>query len=289
LDLVQAGIQKQQIAKLLNIHNATVTNLLSTRKRILVIGDTHCGHVAGLTPQKWHNRVPYKFLQQAEEKWDWFNNEVKSLKPDICFILGDIIDGKNRRTGGSELITQTWQGQLEIAAEIIETIGANTNIAVFGTPYHVGDDDDFENFLTRILPNQHLKIGGHEFPKVHNIQFDLKHKIGSSTIPHGRFTPLAKSKLWNQVWKDIDGQPKADVIIRGHTHYFDYCGDNTFLAIICPALQGWGSKYGIRQCEGIINTGILWFDIYDGTNLSNLFWRWNIPVLESHKIEVMQL
>ena len=279
LDSVQLGIQKQQIAEQLGIHNTTITNLLATKKRCMVISDPHCGHCAGLTPPKWQQEFS-SFYDQQGEMWEWYADKCKQLKPDILFAIGDLVDGKGKRSGGTEQITTSFKEQLEMAEYCLDATGAKDIVAVYGTPYHTGQEEDFEGFL------KNIKIGGHEFPKVHDIQFDLKHKIGSSSIPHGRYTALAKSRLWNQLWKDIDGQPKSDIIIRGHTHYFDYCGNNNFLAMICPALSGWGSKYGVRQCEGIVNTGLLWFDIYDGTDLTNLNWRFDVPKFATQKVEV---
>jgi hypothetical protein len=55
--------------------------------------------------------------------------------------------------------------------------------------------------------------------------------------------------------------PKVNVFIRSHVHYFAYCGDEGFHAFITPALQGWGSKYGERQCEGTVGFGFMVFDI----------------------------
>ena len=288
LDSVQLGIQKQQIARQLGIANNTITNLLATKKRCMVISDPHCDHVAGLTPPRWHYLLPVKYQAQAKEMWGWYNDKCKLLKPDIAYVMGDVTEGKGKRSGGSELITGSWKEQIGMGCEVIEATGAQTIVMVNGTPYHVGDDEDYEDILADKLRDRghNVKIGGHEFPKVHDIQFDLKHKIGSSSIPHGRYTALAKSRLWNQLWKDIDGQPKSDIIIRGHTHYFDYCGNNNFLAMICPALSGWGSKYGVRQCEGIVNTGLLWFDIYDGTDLTNINWRFDVPKFATQKVEV---
>jgi len=277
LKLVQTGIQKQEIAKLLKISATTITSLLATRIRTMVVADSHCGHVAGLTPPKWHQRFS-EFYPQQVEMWDWYSSKCKELKPDTVLALGDLIDGKGKLSGGTEQITTSIKEQLKMAECCIQEADANEVIGVYGTPYHVGMDEDYESFI------KNVKMTGHDFPLVHGIQFDIKHKIGVSSIPHGRYTALAKSRMWNQLWNDIEGQPKADIVIRAHTHYFEYCGNNRYLAMICPALSGWGSKFGVRQCEGIVNTGLIWFDIYDGTDLSNLQWRFDVPSLETQKV-----
>jgi len=280
LNMVQSGVQKQQIAKLLAITNQTVTNVLATKKRCMVISDLHCGHRAGLTPPKWQTEFS-SFYDQQVEMWEWYAQKCTELKPDILFVLGDMVDGRGKKSGGTEQITTSFKEQVKMVEYCLNMTGAGKMVAVYGTPYHTSvDGEDSECFI------KNIKISGHEFPKIHDIQFDLKHKIGASSIPHGRYTALAKSRLWNQLWKDIDGQPKSDIIIRGHTHYFDYCGNSNYLAMICPALSGWGSIYGVRQCEGIVNTGLLWFDIYDGTDLSNLQWRFDVPQFATQMVEI---
>ena len=56
----------------------------------------------------------------------------------------------------------------------------------------------------------------------------------------------------------------ANVIIRSHVHYHEFSGNPTHIAMTTPALQGWGSKYGERQCSGIVDIGLVQFDISEG-------------------------
>jgi len=128
------------------------------------------------------------------------------------------------------------------------------------TPYHTGVTEDFERSVADAV---NAKIGGHEWIDVNGLIFDCKHKIGSSVIPHGRHTAIARDRLWNQLWSIDEQQPLADIIIRSHVHYFNYSGDADVLAMTTPALQGYGSKYGARQCSGRVDIGLVWFKIDD--------------------------
>lgn len=128
------------------------------------------------------------------------------------------------------------------------------------TPYHVGASEDFERTIAEKVNAK--KIGGHEWLDVNGLIFDFKHKVGSSAIPHGRATTLLREQLWNARWHDRDeGQPLADILIRSHTHFHIFVGDPTFLAMTTPALQGYGSKYGARECSGIVDIGLIHFDV----------------------------
>jgi hypothetical protein len=62
-------------------------------------------------------------------------------------------------------------------------------------------------------------------------------------------------------------QALANIIIRSHIHGYKYVGDDMFLGVVTPGLQGYGSIYPVRQCNSImINVGFIYFDIYpDGS------------------------
>lgn len=225
-------------------------------KRVLIISDLHCGHIAGLTPPE------YQMTDQNNDMWNFYKSNIESLGDiDVLIANGDLIDGKGERSGGTELISAKIKDQCNMASQAINLVKAKKNILIYGTPYHTGIIDDFEDFITTM--SDISKIGGHEWLKVYNTMFDIKHKIGGSTIPHGRYTPLAKEKLWNMYWQEIGGQPKSDIFIRSHVHYFDFCGNNKYLAVTTPALQGYGSKYGVRQCSGVVNIGMIYFDVFE--------------------------
>ena len=84
-------------------------------------------------------------------------------------------------------------------------------------------------------------------------------------------------------------QPNSQILIRSHVHYFKFTGDVNFLAMTTPALQGWGSKYGVRQCEGLINVGVLWLKIYDDSYLSNVLFQHDIFDLPCFKVKAYEL
>ena len=51
------------------------------------------------------------------------------------------------------------------------------------------------------------------------------------------------------------------MILRGHVHYLNFCGGPGWLAMTLPALQMKGSKYGVRQCSGVVDFGFTVFDV----------------------------
>jgi len=229
-------------------------------KRVLCISDMHCGHSVGLTPPGYWGGED-EALQR--EMWAWFEDKMRELGPfHACFNLGDNIDGSGRKSGGVELLTRDLIEQVNMATQCLKTIPTIRHVMVYGTAYHVSiDGTDMEK---QIAQNVGASISGHEFVNVNGTVFDLKHKIGSSSSPQGRHTALAKAHLWNQLWSLRKGTPKADVFLRGHVHYHMDAGSKCgrpWRAMTLPALQGPGSTYGTRECEGEVHFGVTVFNV----------------------------
>jgi predicted phosphodiesterase len=237
-------------------------------KRIIVISDTHCGHKFGLTPPEWwaaeeteDDRLQkHRSFQRA--MWEAFASEIDKLRP--CHVLvcnGDMIEGKGEKTGGIELITSDRHEQVRMAKRIIEFIGAPKVRITYGTRYHVGGGEDFESLLRDSLNHDmDVRVSGHLFLNVEGVVFDVKHRVGRSSVPYGQYTPAARAAIWNDLWAATGRQPYADVVVRSHVHYFCYTGSASKLAVITPALQ-YNSIYGIRECENIVHLGFVVFDV----------------------------
>lgn len=241
---------------------------------MVIVSDFHCGHEFGLCPpSKWRPEGA-KAGRFQRSLWEFYTKAINDLKPiDLLVVNGDAIEGRGEKTGGVELLTSDCLEQVRLAREAIEYAEADHVRIIYGTQYHTGTSVDYESALIDSIECPDVKAHGHGFFSVNGVNFDIKHKVGSSTIPHGRFTALARARLWNAMWNiEGDRQPLADVVIRSHTHFFAYCGSESWLAISSPALC-YNSIYGVRSCEGIVDIGLLVFDIGSKEGYS-----WN-PVL----------
>jgi len=245
---------------------------MAKAKRVVIISDLHCGHRAGLTPPAWHYRITneeeaaafQKWAIVQKECWDWYRSTMSKLRPiDVLIVNGDCIDGTGRRSGGTELVTTDRDVQCQMACKCLQVAKAKKVLMVRGTPYHTGEEEDMENHIARTLPAD--KIGDHEWYNINGVTFDVKHFIGSSTIPHGRVTALLRDQLWNRLWAMTDQQPEADIMVRSHVHYAVFAGGHfngrLKVAMTTPALQSHGSKYGAKKCSGLVDFGITYIDI----------------------------
>lgn len=226
--------------------------------KILAIGDLHSGHRVGLTPPFWQQH-PDKYIGLREKLWAFYAAEVDMDKPyDLVIVNGDAIDGKGDRSGGTEQITTDRKVQALIAAEAIKYADCKKVRMTYGTPYHAGSQEDHEKDVVTELEKDgyDAEISSQLFLSIYGRQINVKHKIGSSIIPYGRLTALAREILQNRQWYLEGVQPKADIIIRSHVHYSERIEHDDCHGVILPALQGLGSKYGSRQCSGTVHFGI---------------------------------
>lgn len=242
-------------------------------KRVVVISDTHCGHEYGLTPPEWWygidsgDALVRKTATFQRKLWGFYSDSMKALIKDkaidVLIVNGDSVDGKGEKSGGTEQFTTDRIEQCRMAAKVIDEAKAAKVRLLYGTRYHTGKDEDFESIIPEMVACTDVSIEGHGFYTVNGVNLDVKHKINSSGVPHGRMTALARAKLWNTIWHSEHArQPKADIIIRSHVHYHNLCGGPGWLAMTCPALT-YNTTYGVRECEGIVDVGFLVFDIDD--------------------------
>jgi hypothetical protein len=235
-------------------------------KRVAILSDTHCGHLAGLTPPEYQIELTKddqrrnKLALIQTELWNEFTRIVAENQPyDITVFNGDAIEGKGTKTGGTELGSSDRKVQTDMAARVIETVGAPVVRMTYGTPYHVGNEEDWEDIVAEKVG---AKIGSHEWLEINGVILDVKHRVSSSVIPHGRLTALAREVLWNRLWHSRGLQPKADILIRSHVHYYEEMVHDGCRAVTTPSLQGMGSKFGARMCSGTVDFGLITLDVY---------------------------
>ncbi len=285
--LLRMGVMKTEVAERLDIHVSSVKRVVRKGQiqRVLLFADSHCGSDVGLTPPSWQwsfianppneeIRIRNKFAKSQVECWRWYTETLNILRPiDVCLINGDTIDGDGKRSGGTEQITTDRKKQVAMAIECIEQIGAKHYTMTFGTPYHTGDAEDFEIDVAKHLG---CKIGSHEWEDINGCVFDLKHKQGNCINPS---TSLFNEIRDNKDWALVGEQPKADILVRSHTHRFCVHRVEDTIGISTPGLQAYGTKFGARQCSRKVQFGLIALDVWpDGEIVEHV----HIARLASH-------
>ena len=253
--------------------------------RVLIISDTHCGHVTGLTPPEYQ-QVKKEFSQFQKDGWLWYYNMLNRLKPiDVLICNGDLIDGRQERSGGSELITGNRVEQCDMAIECIRNVGAKKTYIVRGTPYHTGKLEDWEDIIAK--NTNACDIGNRLKININGCIIDTRHKVGRSTIPHGRFTQMAKAAMWDDLQTIGKSDYRSNIIIRSHVHYHVFGGhSNNRIFMTTPALQG-RTNYGDKECEGSIDYGFVKIDIDNNGLVDN--WKCYTASLDTNNIPIIDV
>jgi hypothetical protein len=229
-------------------------------KNVLLTGDWHCGHVGGLTPSSYwkgfldsENPVLKKNAVIQKHIWEFWEKIATSKKWDVLLHLGDCIDGKGQKSGGNEQISTDRVDQIDMAVEAMKIAKAKKIMIIRGTKFHTGDTENFEDIIAKQVG---AVIKNHGFCKIEDVSFDLKHKVGGSSIPHGRNTAILRSRLWSMLWAERGMAPNSNILARGHVHFYTINQDFKYTNIYCPCLQ-WGSEFGEQQCEQTIDLGAI--------------------------------
>jgi hypothetical protein len=235
-------------------------------KKIAVVADMQCGHIVGLTPPEFSaDKIHRKHAKVRKQCWEFYADQARERGPfDIVIANGDLIEGKGYRSEGVEIMLPDRMEQSKMAIRCLtEIMSPKTDLVMtYGTAYHTGEGEDFENNIADALGAK--SIGAIAHLKVEGVTFEVKHHIGSSQVPHTRHTAIARDRLWNILWSERGQLPRADVIIRSHAHYYSYAGGTDWVAMITPALQGYGTRYGARRMSGLVDFGFIVFTVDNG-------------------------
>jgi hypothetical protein len=166
-------------------------------------------------------------------------NEVRDWvgKLDYVFDLGDACDGWNPKQHGDER-TQEEDRQVEANVKLMRTLRGSPEIRVVdGSGYHIGSRKLDEKYAQAVGAIKHPKYGFYAWPdqtvKIEDVNFHFCHFINvTKSVWIYRTTPLAKELLLALA---IDNP--AQIVLRGHSHYFVYVGFSEHFSMSCPGFQ----------------------------------------------------
>lgn len=212
-------------------------------RRILIIGDIHCGAVTGL----WHpeyktrhqNTIKLNPLQEEiYEKWELMKEEVrKGNGYDTLFLMGDLIDGLNRKSFGKERMVSDLNEQVGCVLKLLRPLSKGKEVfGICGSGYHSSLDYEVDR---RICHELHGQYGG----PIANVRLRGTNKIVN--ISHGSGFPaqyigskMSKEILLSIMSAKLEKTPEIDILIRGHFHEYAYLEMLNKHFILNPAWEG---------------------------------------------------
>jgi hypothetical protein len=191
-----------------------------TPKAIGFLGDIHCGSHHGLWPLDdlpgGKRGSKYKGVRYLNSCYANMIDQWPDL--DILILMGDLIDGKQRKSNSTGLFTAQLGDQVKGAIEVLTPLSkkAKKIIRVKGTPYH----EEFEGALNDLDSQLGINLTDH----VLNLNINdhilnvAHHPVGGSSLYLG--TSVDKENIWSSVAAIEKSVPNIRWIFRGHKHTF---------------------------------------------------------------------
>ena len=207
---------------------------------VLVVGDLHVGSNVSVMPDEVYlgeaerkNRISSNHLQKFIYK-QWVDMVETVGKVDACIVLGDSVEGPNRKSKGIGLWTSDISEQVRVAAHLLDMVKTRKYIGVQGSFYHVEDnlssDKAVINSLKGDFNDECVVVSG-------KTRIHCSHAVGvSSSSTAYRPTPIAREMMLATINKEEYG--KYDLILRGHAHYYVEVRFGSSKGVICPCWKG---------------------------------------------------
>lgn len=227
----------------------TLPGRSTASKTFVSVSDMHVGSAMALTlPEMYvgdndYSITPNRIGKRLFEAWLWCIDNL-SQKPHCLGVLGEPMDGANVKQTGQQSYTTNINDQIKWSAELLKMIKALNIVMIRGSGYHVHKDaTNYEESVARLIGAQRYRayspdkasvnpdlVHGFESEELGAITdyfadiringkiFNLTHHIGYSKNEMYRTTGMAREMVTMKLSSDFYN--KADIIARGHVHYF---------------------------------------------------------------------
>lgn len=228
-------------------------------KKILVVSDLHVGSTHALmppvvefdaTPTRDAREVRASPLQ-LDEYAAWCEMVKYAGRVDACFVLGDCVDGVDRKGEGFAAWTTDRRAQVETAADLLSMVKfkgkfkskARPFFGVDGSRYHVDSNTSGD---LQVMDRLGGTFGTDLAVVVDGVRVHLAHAIGHTSSPVSKATAPAKEVAFAELNRPIYG--KFDLLLRGHRHdVYEWFNGRTRIAG-CPS---WKSRDHFAASHGL--------------------------------------
>lgn len=218
---------------------------------ILIVSDLHVGSTRAVMPPVVElgptatrdARKVYASPTQLEFYEAWCDLTKSAGRVDACFVLGDCVDGVDRKSEGFAVWTTDRRAQIETAADLLSMAQTNRYYFVDGSPYHVDSNTSSDLAVCDLLKGT---FGTDLAVTVEETRIHLCHAIGHTTSPVSKATAPSKEAAHAEINRMVYG--KFDLLLRGHRHDF-YAWDNGETHVVgCPS---WKSRDHFAATHGL--------------------------------------
>jgi len=195
-------------------------------KRILgFLSDTHVGGQVALFPKNFKTKGGVKITMNKgqEQLYKYWKDACKQFKDcDTFFLLGDLIEGLNKREYGHGLILSDLNEQVNACIQLLKPmVGDKKTLIYTGSGYHGSSDFKCDQNIAEALPNAEF-CGAMENRKLKgcNFKINLAHGEGGASLY--RATKMDKEALFFKVAESCNKLEAPNLVVRGHLHFYTY-------------------------------------------------------------------
>lgn len=219
-------------------------------KRIIVVGDLHVGSIYGLHPPTFDSSASAWVPQNPAQKhtwkcwldfWDWAR---AAGRIDCVVVMGDVVDGEQSRQRGSEKCLATLGEQVRAAAACLKPVVRNVPLYLIqGTEYHDSTAAQaVEELAMELRVTGYQGVGAGYLSrevldlKVNDTMLNFAHH-GPGVVGLYRATGADKEGIFSALAGKEGKAIKADVVVRGHNHFFIHVEHASKHVVYCPTWQ----------------------------------------------------
>jgi hypothetical protein len=222
---------------------------------ILLCSDLHCGSSLALWPRNHrHTDGVHQLASYQEWLLDRWNEMVEGLpRLDAVIINGDLLDGENNKGSGRGCITSDPADQAQAAVVLLSALRKKCRQMWLtrGTPYHEGASHEGLELVGSELKCERWGAGnrysdlvlerswrGHIINATHHQTTGFIWALGAAS----------RMAAFASVAEADKGLPRADVIVRSHTHTDGIAFVNGRWVIMTPCWS-FVTPYAIKKQE----------------------------------------
>lgn len=234
-------------------------------KRVVVIGDLHIGSILGVVPHSYNPKKgdTDKLYDLRESGTEWLFREIGALGPiDYLILNGDLVEGKNYKGHGREVIMPDMSDQMRAARDLIMDIPTpHKYVFIAGTAYHTVNGGDAEKTIASYFNEE---LWTFDTLYIEGVRFRFRHHLSNNTSPISEATGIVKELVKDQqaMIKEKSYYPNS-VLVFSHTHRYKMFQNALGMAVNAPALKYDGGVLS-RYNENMSDFGFLEFIVEEG-------------------------
>ena len=193
---------------------------MKIKRTIGLFSDLHVGSSVSLFPKKYKTREGVSItLNNGQEQLNeyWEDMTIKFRDCDTLMMVGDSIEGLNKKEYGTGLLVSNLNEQVRACVTLLKPLVGNKKFLVFtGSGYHMSADYRCDESIANSFPNGEF-CGAMQNINVDKTGFKLNVSHGEGGGCSYRATKLDRELMFFKLAESCQKLETPDLIVRGHS------------------------------------------------------------------------